>query len=80
MKWILVVSAFLGTDADPMLFATEVECVAAAEAVVEANSGFEWVDGPSGLKGWIHPHQLEGWIPLVGRSTVECVGADEESD
>ena len=78
MNWMLVVSAFVWWDYDPALFATEAECMAAAKAVVEANPGFEWLDGPSGLRGWIHPHELEGWIPLVGRSTVECVGAEED--
>ena len=39
-----------------------------AAALVEANPGLEWLDVPS---------QLEEWIPLVMRSTVERVGADE---
>jgi len=39
----------------------------AAEAVASANPGSEWIDNPSGSKGW-----------TVIRSTVECVGAAEK--
>jgi hypothetical protein len=70
MKWLLVIS-FLGghmggDDYERILFATEEECMAAAEDIVEANPSFEWLDDPSGSKGW-----------TVIRSTVECVGAGE---
>ncbi len=68
MKWLLVASALLGTDADPMLFATETECMAAAASVAEANPGWEWVDRPGAAS---EAHQL------VARDIVECVGADE---
>ena len=68
MKWLLVVSALLGTDVDPMLFATEAECMGAAKAFVEANPGWEWLDRPGAAS------ELR---QLVARNIIECVGAED---
>ena len=70
MKWLLLVSALLGTDVDPMLFATEAECMAAAAAVAEANPGWEWLDRPGAAS------ELR---QLVARNIIECVGAEDEA-
>ena len=68
MKWLLVIF-FLGEyEYERIPFATEKECMAAAEGFVESNPNFEWVDGPPEV----------GETLLVIRSTVECIGADED--
>ena len=69
MKWMLVVWAFFGSDIDPMRFATEEECLAAAATFAVAKPNFEWVDDPRELAMLIQP---------VLRATAECVGVDDD--
>ena len=78
MKWLLVIF-FLGEYEHEFLlgeyeferipFVTEKECMAAAADFVELNPNFDWVDGP---------REVAGERLLVIRSTVECIGADED--
>ena len=68
MKWMLVVW-FLGLDIDPVLFATEAECMAAAAEFAEAKPNVEWVDDRRELQMLIQP---------VLRATAECVGVDDD--
>lgn len=61
---------FMGGDEfERIPFASEKECMAAAEDFVEQNPNFEWVDGRRELHDPI--------LPVI-RSTVECVRADED--
>ena len=66
MKWLLVIFLLAEYEFQGIPYATE--CMAAAEDFVELNPNFEWVDGP---------REVEGETLLVIRSTVECIGADE---
>ena len=66
IKWILIVSTLIGSDAEPMLFATHEQCMAAAAEFVQTNQGYVWVDRPS---------EFGDFDYLVMR-TVECSPAD----
>ena len=66
MKWILIVSTLIGTEVDPILFATHEQCMAAAAHFVTTNQGYVWVDRPAGYEDFDY---------LV-RRTVECRPAD----
>ncbi len=68
MKWVLVVSMFLGYDVEPVSFATEAECMAAAVLIAEADPTLEWIDDPDATEGWIEP---------VIRNTIECEGPED---
>ena len=68
MKWLPVIFFLAEHEHEGIPYATEEECMAAAEDFVELNPYFEWVDGP---------RELGGETLLVIRSTVECIGADE---
>ena len=68
MKWLLIIFFLAEYEYGRIPFATEQECMAAAEDFVELNPNFEWVDGPPEV----------GETLLVIRSTVECIGADED--
>ena len=68
MKWLLIIFFLAEHEYGRIPFATEEECMATAEDFVELNPNFEWIDGP---------REVEGETLLVIRSTVECIGADE---
>ncbi len=68
MKWVLVVSMFLGHDAGPVSFATEAECMAAAAWIAEADPALERIDDPDIVEGHIRP---------VIRGTIECQGPED---
>ena len=69
MKWLLVIFFLAEHEYGGIPFVTEEECMAAAADFVELNPNFEWVDGPRGVAG----ERM-----LVIRSTVECIGAEED--
>ena len=67
MKWLLIIFFLAEYEYERIPLATEEECMATAEDFAELNPNFEWVDGPPEV----------GETLLVIRSTVECIGADE---
>ena len=68
MEWVLVISMFLGFDVEPVEFATEAECMAAAALIAQADPTLEWIDDPDTFGGGIQP---------VIRNTVECEGPED---
>ena len=66
MKWLLIIFFLAEHEHGRIPFATEEACMDAAQDFAELNPNFEWLDDPSGSMGW-----------AVIRSTVECIGADE---
>ncbi len=68
MEWVLLVSMFLGYGVEPVSFATEAECMAAAELLAEADPTLEWIDDPDKYDGLIQP---------VIHNTIECEGPED---
>ena len=69
MKWLLLVLFIADFESEQTYFATEEACMDAAEALVQANPSFEWIDDPDRVEWLIRP---------VIRTTVVCVEEDED--
>jgi hypothetical protein len=69
MKWLLLVLFITDFEPEQTHFATEEACMDAAEALVQTNLSFEWVDDPDRVEWLIRP---------VIRPSVECVDGDED--